>query len=122
MSLIDPGCGPSPAPGPAFRVTNTGTEALTYTITFTLLNGSGEAMDAVRQTVASVGPGQGVTRTVEGAATTPGAGPAGADRQGAGRSRRRGAPTRPARARRPGSGSRTTRVTPPWDCASSGSG
>ncbi|MFD2120076.1 hypothetical protein ACFSNO_11375 [Streptomyces cirratus] len=32
-------------------------------------------MDAVRQTVASVGPGQGVTRTVEGAATTPGAGP-----------------------------------------------
>ncbi|MGW7099996.1 DUF4232 domain-containing protein [Streptomyces sp. NPDC054838] len=74
VSLIGPECGPSPAAGAAFRVTNTGAEALTYTITFTILNGSGPATEDVRQTVASVGPGQSVTRTVERTDTAPGSG------------------------------------------------
>ncbi|MFF1558890.1 DUF4232 domain-containing protein [Streptomyces sp. NPDC058279] len=87
VSLVSRGCGPSPdADRAAFRVTNSGAEALTYTITFTLLNDSGQAMDTVRQTVASVGPGQSVTRTVERADAGAAAG-SGAAAGGGGRSR-----------------------------------
>ncbi|MFJ6719625.1 MULTISPECIES: DUF4232 domain-containing protein [unclassified Streptomyces] len=75
VSLVSRECGPSPdADRAAFRVTNPGSEALTYEITFTYLNASGQVMDAVRQTVASVGPGQSVTRAVERTAGATGTG------------------------------------------------
>ncbi|MEV6688560.1 DUF4232 domain-containing protein [Streptomyces sp. NPDC051130] len=74
VSLISGECGPSPATGAAFRVSNTGAQSLTYTITFSVRHGSGPSADTVRQTVASVGPGQSVTRTVEGSDTASGTG------------------------------------------------
>lgn len=84
VSLVSRECGPSPdSDRAAFRVTNSGPEALTYEITFTVLNASGQAMETVRQTVASVGPGQSVTRAVEGAAGVTGAGAAAGARTGA---------------------------------------
>ncbi|MEU6895855.1 DUF4232 domain-containing protein [Streptomyces sp. NPDC046557] len=92
VSLVSRECGPFPdADRAAFRVTNSGAEALTYTITFTLLNDSGQAMDTVRQTVASVGPGQSVTRTVERADAGATAGSGAAAGAGAGAGSRAGA-------------------------------
>ncbi|MFD0381551.1 DUF4232 domain-containing protein [Streptomyces stramineus] len=65
MVLLDQGCGASPSARTEFQVTNTETEPLTYTITFTFLDNSGRAMDNTRQTVANVAPGRTVQRTVE---------------------------------------------------------
>src|SRR5205823_4705429 len=100
----------------AFRVTNSGAEALTYTITFTLLNDSGQAMDTVRQTVASVGPGQSVTRTVERADAGAAAG-SGAAARGGGRSRTGARDRGPARPRRDLHGHRPGRTARAADTA-----
>lgn len=48
----------------AFEVTNEGAEPLTYTITFTFLSASGEALTSPKETVRSVKPGETVRRTV----------------------------------------------------------
>ncbi|MFH8370196.1 DUF4232 domain-containing protein [Streptomyces sp. NPDC018031] len=47
-----------------YEVTNHGRVPVTYTITFTFLSGSGEALASTEQTVPSVGPGRTVRRTV----------------------------------------------------------
>lgn len=58
-------CGPSGAPSTGFEVTNTEREALTFTITLTLVNGFGEAMDNTTRTVENVRPGQTVRRPLD---------------------------------------------------------
>lgn len=65
MTLVNRLCGPSAAPVTEFEVTNTEKEALTFTITFTLMNESGQAMDNTTRTVESVKPGQTVRRTLD---------------------------------------------------------
>lgn len=47
-----------------FEVTNQGTEAATYTVTLGLRSASGGSVDNAEQTVASVGPGRTVKKTV----------------------------------------------------------
>ncbi|MER5754428.1 DUF4232 domain-containing protein [Streptomyces sp. NPDC002088] len=49
----------------AYEVTNHGTEAFTYTITFNFTKSSGEVLDNVRHTVSAVGPGRTVKGTVD---------------------------------------------------------
>ncbi|THA61684.1 DUF4232 domain-containing protein [Streptomyces sp. A0958] len=58
-------CGPSGAPSTGFEVTNTEREALTFTITLTLVNGFGEAMGSTTRTVEAVKPGQTVRRPLD---------------------------------------------------------
>ncbi|MFI6638732.1 DUF4232 domain-containing protein [Streptomyces sp. NPDC050504] len=48
-----------------YEVTNTAAEPLTYTVTFSLRDDLGRAMDSVTRTVEAVRPGQTVRRTVE---------------------------------------------------------
>ncbi|AJP02917.1 hypothetical protein TU94_16965 [Streptomyces cyaneogriseus subsp. noncyanogenus] len=69
-----------------YTVTNREAEAFTYTITFDFLSGQGEVMARAEETVASVGPGRTVRRTVgpEGRVAAAGAGP---ERFGAGQVR-----------------------------------
>ncbi|MGC9440204.1 DUF4232 domain-containing protein [Streptomyces sp. WG5] len=49
----------------AYSVTNKETEPFTYTITFSLMDDQGRAMSTVEETVASVGVGRTVRRTLE---------------------------------------------------------
>ncbi|MCY0924347.1 DUF4232 domain-containing protein [Streptomyces sp. H27-G5] len=72
VTLLGPGCASVSAN--EFQVANNGTEKLTYTIRFDLLNDSGHVMSNVRQTVAAVGPGQTVKATVEPDTSVPGGG------------------------------------------------
>ncbi|MYY00891.1 MULTISPECIES: DUF4232 domain-containing protein [unclassified Streptomyces] len=65
VRVISSDCGPSGAPSTGFEVTNTEKEPLTFTITFTLLNGFGEAMDNTTRTVEAVPPGQTVRRPLD---------------------------------------------------------
>ncbi|TRV81331.1 DUF4232 domain-containing protein [Streptomyces sp. 130] len=65
VRVISGGCGPSGAPSTGFEVTNTDDEPLTYTITFTLVNGFGEARDSTTRTVEAVKPGQTVRRPLD---------------------------------------------------------
>ncbi|MER5278398.1 DUF4232 domain-containing protein [Streptomyces sp. NPDC002809] len=65
VTVVNRLCGPSGAPVTEFEVTNTEKEALTFTITFTLMNESGQAMDNTTRTVESVKPGQTVRRTLD---------------------------------------------------------
>ncbi|GKQ38380.1 DUF4232 domain-containing protein [Streptomyces sp. A012304] len=58
-----------------YEVTNTGTEALTYTIVFTFSSSAGEAMSHQRETVGAVGAGKTVRGTVALAELPPGASP-----------------------------------------------
>ncbi|WP_052391091.1 DUF4232 domain-containing protein [Streptomyces sp. NRRL B-24484] len=54
-----------------FEVTNRGSEAFTYTVTFTHLSPSGQAMRVSKQTVPDVAPGRTVTGTVAASTPTP---------------------------------------------------
>ncbi|MGQ4491326.1 DUF4232 domain-containing protein [Streptomyces sp. SAS_281] len=65
VRVVSGKCGPSGAPSTGFEVTNTDKEPLTFTITFTLVNGFGEAMDSTTRTVEAVGPGQTVRRPLD---------------------------------------------------------
>ncbi|MEU2026590.1 DUF4232 domain-containing protein [Streptomyces sp. NPDC016469] len=65
VRVVSGGCGPSGAPSTGFEVTNTDNEPLTFTITFTLVNGFGEAMDSTTRTVEAVEPGQTVRRPLD---------------------------------------------------------
>ncbi|MER7723345.1 DUF4232 domain-containing protein [Streptomyces sp. NPDC096323] len=65
VTLVHRVCGPSGAPVTEFEVTNTESQALTFVITFTLMNESGEAMDNTTRTVESVKPGQTVRRALD---------------------------------------------------------
>ncbi|PZT75083.1 MULTISPECIES: DUF4232 domain-containing protein [unclassified Streptomyces] len=65
VRVISGECGPSGAPSTGYEVTNNDDEPLTYTITFTLVNGFGEAMDSVTRTVEAVKPGQTVRRPLD---------------------------------------------------------
>lgn len=65
VTLVNRLCGPSGSPVTEFEVTNTEKEALTFTITFTLVNDAGEAMDNTTRTVESVKPGQTVRRALD---------------------------------------------------------
>ncbi|PZH02141.1 hypothetical protein C1I97_21835 [Streptomyces sp. NTH33] len=47
-----------------WEVTNTGSRALTYTVTFSIVSDSGAALNSVEQTVPSVQPGRTVRRTL----------------------------------------------------------
>ncbi|MDG9727370.1 DUF4232 domain-containing protein [Streptomyces sp. DH41] len=49
----------------AYSVTNQGAEPFTYTITFSLMDDQGRAMSSAEETVAAVGPGRTVRRTLE---------------------------------------------------------
>ncbi|MER7056651.1 DUF4232 domain-containing protein [Streptomyces sp. NPDC000351] len=49
----------------AYSVTNQGAEPFTYTITFSLMDDQGRAMSSVEETVAAVGVGRTVRRTLE---------------------------------------------------------
>lgn len=55
-------CGPPVAT--RFAVTNHHTRPFTFTVTFTFVSDSGEALSVTRQTVSSVGPGRTVQRAV----------------------------------------------------------
>ncbi|MGC5343920.1 DUF4232 domain-containing protein [Streptomyces sp. DT171] len=68
VTVLGRGCGPS-ATATEFEVTNSGSQALTYTINFALMNDAGEAMDSTIRTVASVGPGRTVRDIVDTART-----------------------------------------------------
>ncbi|MEU3662731.1 DUF4232 domain-containing protein [Streptomyces sp. NPDC032940] len=60
----------------AYDVTNQGDEPFTYTVTFTLTDDQGRAMSSREETVASVGAGRTVRRTLDGAGSgLAGAGP-----------------------------------------------
>ncbi|MEV5602105.1 DUF4232 domain-containing protein [Streptomyces sp. NPDC052299] len=65
VRVVSGECGPSGAPSTGFEVTNTDDEPLTFTITFTLVNGFGEAMDTLTRTVEAVGPGRTVRRPLD---------------------------------------------------------
>lgn len=65
VRVVSGKCGPSGAPSTGFEVTNHDDEPLTYTITFTLVNGFGEAMDSVTRTVEAVKPGRTVRRPLD---------------------------------------------------------
>ncbi|SED67017.1 Protein of unknown function [Streptomyces sp. 2131.1] len=65
VRVVSGKCGPSGAPSTGYEVTNTDKEPLTFTITFTLVNGLGEAMDNITRTVEAVGPGQTVRRPLD---------------------------------------------------------
>ncbi|MEU2245722.1 DUF4232 domain-containing protein [Streptomyces sp. NPDC019224] len=67
VRVISGKCGPSGAPSTGFEVTNTEKEALTFTVTFSLVNGFGEAMDSITRTVEAVKPGQTVRRPLDAA-------------------------------------------------------
>ncbi|MFB8207079.1 MULTISPECIES: DUF4232 domain-containing protein [unclassified Streptomyces] len=67
VRVISGKCGPSGAPSTGFEVTNTEKEPLTFTLTFTLVNGLGEAMDNITRTVEAVKPGQTVRRPLDAA-------------------------------------------------------
>lgn len=62
VSVVNRTCGPSGALVAEFEVSNTEKEPLTFTITFSLVNDSGQAMDNITRTVESVKPGQTVRR------------------------------------------------------------
>ncbi|WP_073949058.1 DUF4232 domain-containing protein [Streptomyces kebangsaanensis] len=47
-----------------WEVTNTGSRALTYTVTFSIVSGSGAVLNSVERTVPSVEPGRTVRRTL----------------------------------------------------------
>ncbi|WKU49122.1 DUF4232 domain-containing protein [Streptomyces sp. VNUA116] len=59
------GTGRIPHPCFGFEVTNKEKEALSYTVTFTLLSGSGAALETTKQTVPSVKPGETTQRIVD---------------------------------------------------------
>ncbi|MFC8535229.1 DUF4232 domain-containing protein [Streptomyces sp. NPDC057249] len=65
VRVVSGKCGPSGAPSTGFEVTNSDTEPLTFTVTFTLVNGFGEAMDTITRTVEGVKPGQTVRRPLD---------------------------------------------------------
>ncbi|MET7647361.1 DUF4232 domain-containing protein [Streptomyces sp. NPDC005426] len=65
VTLLSRTCGASGPPVTEFEVTNTEKEALTFTLTFTLMNGFGEAMDTTTRTVESVRPGQTVRHALD---------------------------------------------------------
>ncbi|MGW1183047.1 DUF4232 domain-containing protein [Streptomyces drozdowiczii] len=67
VRVVSGKCGPSGAPSTGYEVTNTDKEPLTFTLTFTLFNGFGEAMDNITRTVEAVGPGQTVRRPLDAA-------------------------------------------------------
>ncbi|QLE75672.1 DUF4232 domain-containing protein [Streptomyces rectiverticillatus] len=58
------GVSPGTRPCAGFEVANDKSEPFTYTITFTFTSDSGEALETVKESVPSVGPGQTVKRTV----------------------------------------------------------
>ncbi|WP_235483330.1 DUF4232 domain-containing protein [Streptomyces roseoverticillatus] len=63
MRITGIGRGPHPCFG--FEVTNKEKEALSYTVTFTLLSAAGAALETTKQTVPSVKPGETTQRTVD---------------------------------------------------------
>ncbi|WP_405897743.1 DUF4232 domain-containing protein [Streptomyces sp. NBC_00727] len=65
VRVVSGECGPSGAPSTGFEVTNTDKVPLTFTLTFTLVNGFGEAMDSTTRTVEAVEPGQTVRRPLD---------------------------------------------------------
>ncbi|MEV5655164.1 DUF4232 domain-containing protein [Streptomyces sp. NPDC052291] len=67
VRVVSGKCGPSGAPSTGYEVTNTDKEPLTFTLTFTLVNGLGEAMDNTTRTVEAVKPGQTVRRPLDAA-------------------------------------------------------
>ncbi|WNI24771.1 DUF4232 domain-containing protein [Streptomyces sp. ITFR-16] len=62
VTVVNRTCGASGAPVAEFEVSNTEKEPLTFTITFSLVNDSGQAMDNITRTVEAVKPGQTVRR------------------------------------------------------------
>ncbi|MFJ2274995.1 DUF4232 domain-containing protein [Streptomyces sp. NPDC087866] len=67
VRVVSGKCGPSGAPSTGYEVTNTDKEPLTFTLTFSLVNGFGEAMDTITRTVEGVKPGQTVRRPLDAA-------------------------------------------------------
>jgi len=65
VRVVSGKCGPSGAPSTGYEVTNTDQVPLTFTITFSLVNGFGEAMDTTTRTVEAVKPGQTVRRPLD---------------------------------------------------------
>ncbi|MCX0243849.1 DUF4232 domain-containing protein [Streptomyces drozdowiczii] len=65
VKVVSGKCGPSGAPSTGYEVTNTDQEPLTFTLTFALVNGFGEAMDTITRTVEAVKPGQTVRRPLD---------------------------------------------------------
>lgn len=65
VTVVNRLCGPSRAPVTEFEVTNPGKEALTFTITFSLVNEAGQAMDTTTRTVEDVRPGRTVRRPLD---------------------------------------------------------
>lgn len=78
VTLVGPGCRTSPESTAELEVTNGESEPFSYTVTLTVLDRSGQALDSVPQTVASVAPGRTVRRTVDTGLSPGGAAGAGA--------------------------------------------